>query len=78
MSTKLIQATNKLTGESILFGYKTRQPVEVIKDIDKLNQKNGHSMVNWDFVVLDKHYKVLHPWKWQTKRTNYRLVDLFR
>lgn len=77
MSTKLIQATNKITGEKILFGYKTRPAVEVIKDIDKLNRKNNHHMLNWEFDVLDRNYKRIKTWNWQTKRTNFRLIDLF-
>lgn len=78
MSTKLIQATNKITGEVIYFGYKTRSAVEVIKDIDKLNRKTGHHMLNWDFMVLNRNYQPIRPWKWQKKRTSFPLEDLFR
>lgn len=76
MSTKFVQATNKVTGQKTA-AHDTDSPFLLFKEINEQNQQNGQTMKDWKFDLLNYKGDRLGVYKWKQERVTVNLGDLF-
>lgn len=76
MATKLVQASNWKI-QHVTEAHDTDSPIRLFLEIQELNQKNGHTMKDWKFKLLDYKGDYLGDYNWEDAYVTVRLGDLF-
>lgn len=76
MSTKFVQAKNAKLNYASLF-HDTDSPLELFREVNEMNQKNGQTMKDWDFLLLNYRGEELGKFDWKNVSVNVTLGDLF-
>lgn len=76
MSTKFVQATNKVTGQKTA-AHDTDSPFRLFNELNEQNQKTGQTMKDWKFDLLNYKGDRLGAYQWKNERVTVTLGDLF-
>jgi hypothetical protein len=76
MATKFIKATNKKLQHTSKL-HDIDSPLALFKELKTLNEKNGHTMKDWEFTVHDYKGDELGKYDWKKEVVSVRLGDLF-